>query len=312
MEHLGRSICAETDYDRMFSVKESLKYFIKAASSIPVDKLKAICQVYVRFAFHIGVVQLSLARAQMIDPENLALVAFESPQKSNELQSNLYKARLSAYDFALEALSDAHYLKHQPLPAGRSPIGDPNVYSRMVTDAALASKDAIFHFRLYSWFIENDLRDELLIIDTPFLVPYFKEYVKDNISSWEFLWKYYRSHGQHFKAAVYLRLLAFSESSTISLSRRVEFLALAGINIQATYEDTTVSPGDVALFRQELEKNIKNSQLQKRIQEILKSTEDVEAQVAANNLDRMLLSENDLRDYISNFHFLSIHFSQNN
>ncbi|KAG2195840.1 hypothetical protein INT47_012381 [Mucor saturninus] len=311
MEHLGRSICAETEYDRMFSIKESLKHFNKAASSIPEDKLKAICQVYVRFAFHIGVVQLSLSRAQMLDPDNLALVAFESPQKSNELQSNLYKARLSAYDFALEALSDAHRLKYQPLPAGRSPIGDPNVYSRMVTDAALESKDAIFHFRLYSWFIENNLRDELLIIDTPFLVPYFKEYVKDDVSSWEFLWKYYRSHGQYFKAAVYLRLLAFSESPSISLSRRVEFLALAGINIQVTYEDNTVSPGDVALFRQELEKNIKNSQLQKRVQDILRSTDDVEAQVAADNLDKMLLSENDLKDCISNFHVLSIHLSQN-
>lgn len=309
MEHLKRAMCAESEYDRISSIKESLNYFNKAASSIPTDKMRAICQVYMQFAFHIGVVQLSLSRAQMIDPENLAFSAYESPQKCNASHSNLYNVRLAAYDFALDALKDAHSLKHQPLPATRTPIGDPNVYSRMVTDTALASKDAIFHYRLYSWFIENNLRDELLIIETPFLVTYFKKHVNNEISSWEFLWQYYRRHGHYFKSAQYLHQIAFSRSPAVTLSRRIECLALAFVNIQASDPDSSFTPQQTALFCKELDTNIQNGKLQLRMLEILRSTEGPEAQVAADNLNRALLTEDEIREYISNFRVLSIHLT---
>lgn len=311
MEYLKRSMCAETEYERMLSIKESLKYFNNAASNIPTDKMRAICQVYVQYSFHIGVVQLALSRAQMLDPQNLAFVAFESPQSCNDIQNTLLKARMEAYDFALEALSDAHRLKSQPLPAGRSAIGDPNVYSRMVTDAALQSRDEIFHFRLYRWFMENNLRDELLMIDTPYLVTYFQKYVNDENSSLDFLWKYYRNRHRYYQAAMYLRQLAFSNSPSLQLSQRIEYLALANVNIQAVATDTTISPREAALFCQELNRNINNSNLQQRIQNILRSTEGVEAQVAADALDRVLFNEHELREqYGLRFHVLSNVFSE--
>ncbi|KAG2228604.1 hypothetical protein INT48_003834 [Thamnidium elegans] len=306
MEYLRRALCSEADYERNVSISKSLEYFKMAAGAISVKKMSGICNTYLVYAFHVGIVELALERAQKVDPQNFGFSAFESPHNSDSVKNSLLQSRLESYDFALQALDDAYRLAYQPIPAERTTIEDPNVHFRMVIDTALGSKDELFHFKLYEWFMRNNLENELMSSNASFLVTYFQKYVDNEKNSFNFLWRYYRNRGEFAMAAEYLYKLASSTTSDIDLSERTHYLTFAKINILAAASDQSSPTHYIANLNAVLEESIKVAQLQSRVQSILRSAQGVDAQVAADKLNTQLFTKQELWDqYGSQFQVLT-------
>lgn len=306
MEHIRHVITAESEYEQRVSLQRSLDFFKQAAAIISHQKMEGIRSVYLQYSFHIGLVELALERAQKIDPQNFALLAFKAPQDSDEVKNGFLQARNESYSFALDAVDDAYLLKSNPIPAGRTPVADPNVHFRMVIDAALRSTDMLFHFRLYEWFMRRNLRDELMKTNTPYLVTYFEDYISDEKNSLDFLWQYYRNSGDCAKAAQCLHSLAFSTSNSISLEDRVSYLTLAKVNIQSASSNQFISDYEITKFTEAVEQNLKDALLQLRMRNILNSTQDPEARVAADKLNTYLLTTQELLEqYGSQFQVLA-------
>lgn len=311
MEYLKHVLCSEADYERTSSLKKSLEHFKMAAGTISVKKMAGIRDTYLVYGFHVGLIELALERAQKVDPQNLGLLAFESPHTSDPAKNSLLKSRLDSYDFALEALDDAYRLISQPIPAQRTTIADPHVHFRMVIDTALGSNDTLFHFKLYEWFMRNKLENELMSRNAPFLVTYFQKYVNNEKDSFEFLWRFYRNRDDFYMAAEYLYKLASSITSEIDLSERMHYLTLARVNILAAASNSSRSTRDIAYLNASLEESIRVAQLQSRVQSILKSVQGVEAQVAADKLNSQLFTIQELWDqYGSQFPVLTPVFAE--
>lgn len=308
MEHIKLAVKTETEIDRKTHLKQALDYFKEAADNISVSKFQAICEYLIKYSYHVGIIELALERAHKLDVDGQAVSVYEEKQTGNDAKNAVLRACLESYDFALGALSDVLMFRKHSVPPGRIPIEDPAVYQRIVIDTAIKSRDKLFHYKLYGWFMEKGLKEELLTIETPYLVSFFEKYVTDEETSLGFLWEYYRNRDRYFESAVCLVKLAQSHSPNMLLSARINYLTIASVNAKS---DDNPKPSQ-AIFYSNLDQMLDDGLLQQRVQSILRSADNVEAHLAADQMDKALMSRQELyENYGKKFHVLESVFSEN-
>ncbi|KAI7897767.1 Nup133 N terminal like-domain-containing protein [Cokeromyces recurvatus] len=231
IEFIRRAYKDDSDYERIESLKESLHHFKAAADEISDQKMESICQVYKEQTFHIGIIELALERAQKIDPQQQGILAFEaltarstSTIIHDETSEALMYARLNSYQFIFDALTDFIFNPNKKEPA----VDNATMYAKQVFETMIRNDDKLFHYKLYEWYLERGLMDELLKVDTPYLIPFFEHYVADKEVALTFLWQYYRLKDQYLEAAEYLDSLA--SLPNLSVNDRLQYIALALIN----------------------------------------------------------------------------------
>lgn len=308
MEHIKLAVKAETEFDHKTQLKQALEYFKEAADNISVPKFGAICNFFIERSYHVGVIELALERAHKLDVDNQAVSVYEERQTGNDAKTALLRACLESYDFALTALSDVLMFRNHSVPSERTPIEDPAVYQRNVIDTAIKSRDKLFHYKLYGWFMEKGLKEELLTIETPYLVSFFEKYVTDEDTSLGFLWEYYRNRDRYFESAACLVKLAQSNSPNMLLNSRINYLTIASVNAKSD-----INPGpSQTVFYLKVKQMLDDGLLQQRVQNILRSADTVEAHLAADQMDKMLMSCEELYQlYGKKFHILESVFSEN-
>jgi nuclear pore complex protein Nup155 len=259
-------------------------HFKAAADEISETKMAAVCAVYVQCSFHYGIIELALERAKKQDPQQQGVLAYESPQSRDETNRSLMMARLNTYRFIFEALTDAHKIKQQGVPANRFPIDDVDSYVKNLFELTIQNNDKLLHYQLYDWFMQQNLKDQLLTINTPYLIPYFQEHVHDKAVSLDFLWKYYRQNDRPYDAALCLETLAKLPSASINLDDRLGCLVQALVNARCA-ESINVHG---SVYIQNLENKVQWAQYQLRVRDILRSLGSNEANMAVNELNQTL------------------------
>ncbi|KAK4510664.1 uncharacterized protein ATC70_005096 [Mucor velutinosus] len=297
IEYLRRAMHEETDVERVKSLQNSLYSFKDAAACISDAKLGSICLIYIECSFHTGVLELALERAKQIDPQNKGLAAFESVASLNEIADKLLKARLDTYKHIFNALEDAMQLQAKGVPENRIPIASRYLsgYVSKVFDNAMASNDKLFHYQLYNWFLSHGLESKLLEYETPYLIPYFEQYIPDREKSLGFMYQFYRQKHQYADAFNCLCKLATLPSQVLNLDKRIELLSQAQINAQCGNLDVEAKDFVNGL--------IKVAGMQGRIKAILEgNTDNVEARQAVRELDSRLYTQEQLgKLFISRF-----------
>lgn len=231
------------DYERTTALDKSLDYLKEAAGTITDDKLAEICTQYRYQGYYVGVVKLALERAKQLDPQNQGLTYIEdtgslelpsaSPAPPADSGAHFYQLRLQCYQQILHALTEVRKLQQGGNVRTNSQSirsDNPDAVSAEVLSTALSSDDILFHYTLYQWFLMESKHDsrmlmELLSFDTPYIVPFIKEYV-DVFEGLGFLGEYCRRREQYYEAALYLEALAM-ESPNISNGTRMEYLGKA-------------------------------------------------------------------------------------
>jgi nuclear pore complex protein Nup155 len=153
-----------TEAERDASLQRSLDLFKNVAGNIPQSKLQEICQVYRNLAFSIGAVQLALACARAVDPQNSGTSYFDEGKPTPDPRESTYALRCQCYSCVFALLADAKYLSESRKENVDRSIcrGDPKKYKDTVFGQALASDDRVFHFELYEWFLREGMAQELL------------------------------------------------------------------------------------------------------------------------------------------------------
>lgn len=93
-------------------------------------------------------------------------------------------------------------------------------------ETCFSSKDKYFHYEFYQWFIDQDVSDRLLEINTPFILPFLEENSENNLKLTDLLWLYHAKRENFFAAANILYALAISDFN-LSLQQRIEYLSRA-------------------------------------------------------------------------------------
>ena len=244
-----------------------------------------ICNDYAQQRFHVGCVELPLERAKKIDPQQQGLAYMEAKNPPGDARLQFYQGRMQCYQLVFHALANVKSL----LQSGNTN----EVYVAQVFSTALThNKDKLFHYALYHWFQEKGMMSELLAVDTPYLIPYFKEYV-DEVEGMEFLWQYYRRREQYYEAALYLEALATRPNNGLDLQKRMEHLAMAVVNASCRDSKRQQQQESTQLL-QNLEHRVTVARIQLRLQQTLQSRGGSDNEQGARSLDSQLFDINDL------------------
>ena len=281
---MKRAQKAEAEYERTQALTESLGLFKEAADYLTDEKLTEICNEYNRQRYHIGSVELPLERAKKLDPQQQGLAYMEAKYPPGDPRQSLYQHRIDCYMIVFDSLAAVKQLSES---SGQS---EAKMYAAQVFSAAVSHKDKLFHFALYRWFLDKNMKSDLLSVDTPYLIPYFKEYVNE-VDGMDFLWQYYRRREQYYEAALYLEALA-CRPNEITLSKRVELLALAVVNARCRDPKQQRLQQSTQLL-QNLEHKVSVARIQLRLQQALQSR-GPEGQEGARRLEGELLDITEL------------------
>jgi hypothetical protein len=163
---LAKDVSSEEE--REASLQRSLELFKNVAGIIPYNKLREICLDYRNLGFAVGGIQLALACARAIDPQNSGTSYFDEGKPTPDPREATYSLRCQCYSCVFDLLVDAKYLSEsrKEIVDRRICRGDPIKYKEAVFNQALASDDRVFHFELYEWFLREGMTQELLEVST--------------------------------------------------------------------------------------------------------------------------------------------------
>lgn len=293
VENVRRAQTTESEYERAAALNESLELFKQAADYLTDEKLGEICAEYCRQGYHIGSVKLPLERAKRIDPEGQAQPAPIEGKPADDSRVQLYEARMRCYRHVFNALSKVKKIldsggkveEGQRLPMTKNP----HAYASEVFAAALSYPDKLFHYSLYRWYMDNDMKNELLSVESEYLKPFFTEHL-DEVTGMDFMWQYYRHREKYFEAALYLEALATRSNNGLPLVKRLKYLALAVVNARCR-DPERLELQEALQLLQSLEERVAIGRIQYRIQQALLSRGLEED---ARRLDGELLNLSDL------------------
>lgn len=306
---LAKDVSSEEE--RETSLQRSLELFKNVAGIIPYNKLREICLDYRNLGFAVGGIQLALACARAIDPQNSGTSYFDEGKPTPDPREATYSLRCQCYSCVFDLLVDAKYLSEsrKEIVDRRICRGDPIKYKEAVFNQALASDDRVFHFELYEWFLREGMTQELLevstIIDwvymhnkntiwsnpsffqvnTPYVIPYLRSHGPFFSEKSSLLWQYYRRNGRHDEAAICLKQLATSDAE-IDLNQRVEYLSTAIENARSFKAKSYQT--DITNLLRVLEETMEIAEVQVEIRQVLQQTVDLTGSLA--NINTQLLT----------------------
>lgn len=219
---------------RQQKLSESLVLFQRAAGNIQYDMLNEALIEFVKLKFYPGAVELALTVAQQEDKSNQALGYFKDGKKENDQRKPFFEARYKIYQLIFKIIETADNDVVGSTTSSFISNGDSNA-SKLQSLTRLrdetyfvcySSKEEIFHFCFYDWFVAKGVVNRLMDIETPFILSYLEHKAKTDLQISNLLWSYHEKHGNFYQATTVLFGLAKSDFD-LSLSQRIEFLSRA-------------------------------------------------------------------------------------
>lgn len=93
-------------------------------------------------------------------------------------------------------------------------------------ETCFSSNDRDFHYHFYQWFIDQGVKERLLEINTPFILPFLEERSHNDLGMSDLLWLNFAKKENYFEAANILYGLALSQFE-LNLPQRLEYLSRA-------------------------------------------------------------------------------------
>ncbi|XP_011199843.2 nuclear pore complex protein Nup154 [Bactrocera dorsalis] len=259
-------------------LRTALQLCKDAAPNLP---LQNICQQFSTAGFGEGVIELTATCAAKIDPEEYGIRYYNSDEPTEDTEGyTAYSARMSCYK-EIRSMLETVYQNHcnanetQEFEFQRQ-MCDTNensfsVQIRKLVNLAIQIKDPLLHITIYQWLMAHDMISELLALPEPSLGEFLRRNVVNNpgnLNLVDLLWKYYEKNGRHAEAAHILDNLASTESESISLDQRIEYLARAVMCMRNDSSGFSIANG---ILLKELEDKLEIARVQKCILDTLSS-----------------------------------------
>ncbi|KAF2721474.1 non-repetitive nucleoporin [Polychaeton citri CBS 116435] len=219
---------AQTETGRVL-LNESQRLFSKVAENLPMDILHWAAGQYCIGAFYAGAIQLCLAVADEKDKGKRAASWLRDGSPDGDERRSAHEARKPIYGLIFSIIHDldrATAQTPQTLDGTYTLAAKRRQEAYEVIDG---SDDTVFQTSLYDWYMEVELADRLLDIQSPHAVEYLRRRSRDNRAAADMLWKYFAHHSDYLEAAAVQLDLArgFFE---LNLETRISYLSLARTN----------------------------------------------------------------------------------
>jgi len=210
-------------------LNESLRLFKQVAGSLSFENLQAAVNEFAQLQFFAGAFSLALVVARESDRGNRALSWVKEGKPLPDSREAYYVFRRRCYDIVFRTIdSMREFFKNEPeMIDGR--LTRSATIQQEANDQVNESDDELFHFELYSWYLENQEIDRLLAVDSPFVADFLSKSAENQLQHADLLWQYHARREQFYEAATVQLNLAKS-THDISLARRMEYLSRAKAN----------------------------------------------------------------------------------
>ncbi|EPE06390.1 nucleoporin 170 [Ophiostoma piceae UAMH 11346] len=210
-------------------LSDSLHLFERVAGSLSYANLTSAVAQYVQLKYYAGAIQLCLIVAKEKDRGNAALAWINDGKPDNDPRRAQWEERKRCYDLIHSVLRqlDNDSGAEPELVDGRMTLAATKrmeAYS-VVNDSA----DEVFHFDLYEWYIDEELTDRLLAIDSPHVVTFLQRLASADAKHADLLCRFYTHRSQFFDAAQVQFNLARS-AFDIGIKVRITLLSRAKAN----------------------------------------------------------------------------------
>jgi hypothetical protein len=236
----------------------------------------SIVKEFQKLQYFTSGVSLALAGAEKSDPSGHAFYWKKSGfPLQDEQGKQAFLRRESCYKCALKVLDQ---LYSPEVPTTSCEKEDLEKERMKVVNIMESSKDELFHDSWFKWYISKGMENELLKIQTPF--------PSNKTKRLELLSRDFLENKKYEKAALLLLKLVESESDSIDLSKRVDYLSQA-LEVQVSLENDELlqdiqSKLEVARVQQKVLKELvsiqqetKNESIQQYIQDLNSSLKNV-------------------------------------
>ncbi|XP_048479675.1 nuclear pore complex protein Nup154 [Plutella xylostella] len=223
---------------------EMLQHALKLCMDVaPNVNLPVVCSKLVAAGFFSGVVDLCVACANKLDPQNKAIHYYRSDQPSQDREGHLaYYRRMEIYREvcgALERLYEAQSNgggEARPESALTMSPTQANYQGRKLVWECLSRDDELLHVAVYEWLVTKRLGSELVSLGTAppaSLRTYLQAAARGAppataLHLLDLLWKVLEKSGDHLAAADVLEGLATRPGSGATLEQRISWLS-AGV-----------------------------------------------------------------------------------
>lgn len=201
----------------------------RCAESMEINELKRIVDVMVKLNYQPRTVEFLLRVADGIDKENQAQGYAAEGCRINDPRKKFYEKRISVYNLIFDILKtvDENTSVEQSGSVGKITISSPAMsLKERVYSMILNSNNRFFHYCFYDWLVQNGREDDLLQLDSQFVLSYLKEKAEKSLEASNLLWIYLSKKEHFFEAATVLYALANSDFD-LTLNDRIECLARA-------------------------------------------------------------------------------------
>ncbi|CAH0604650.1 unnamed protein product [Chrysodeixis includens] len=232
--------------------EEMLQHALKLCKDVaPNVNLPLVCAKLVSAGFYTGVVELCVACASKLDPQDKAVHYYKSDQPSQDREGHfIYYRRMEIYREVCSALErlyerSAEASTSEPSPLRTQPNNDSmltmspadaNYQGRKLVWECLSRDDELLHVAVYEWLVSKNLGSELLSLGRAppaSLRTYLAAAARSAgagaaLHLLDLLWKVLEKSGDHLAAANVLEGLATRPGSGATLAQRMSWLS-AGV-----------------------------------------------------------------------------------
>ncbi|KAL8711927.1 MAG: hypothetical protein Q9225_007024 [Loekoesia sp. 1 TL-2023] len=244
----GAEAGAHTDVCRDY-LNESLRLFKQAAGSLSMEQLNWVVGQYIALQFYAGSIQLCLDKAQESDRGNRALTWIQEGRPQGDKRTDAFEGRKKCYDLIHEVILSIEQSRTESPDYVDGHLTLSGKRRNEAADEIDTSDDEVFQTDLYDWYLQNNRAEQLLEVESPYVVTYLERRSSDDIAHADLLWRYYVQNERYQDAAAVQLALAKSKFM-LSLNRRIEYLGNARTNA------STTRPGIVRSTRTEVLREI--------------------------------------------------------
>ena len=206
--------------------------FERAYDSLTFENIENSVNSMLDLEFYTGTVKLLLKLAHNLGNTShhprLEVASAMAVTNDNSIKrAENEQKRLRLYDLIFKVLTRIDYDAARCREGGdQLRINEITSVREATYETCFASQDKSFHYEFYQWFINQNLGDRLLDVNSPFILPFLEEKSENNLSLRNLLWLYHAKRENYYAAANILFSLAISEFK-LELSQRVEYLSRA-------------------------------------------------------------------------------------
>ncbi|KOH00056.1 Nup157p [Saccharomyces eubayanus] len=201
----------------------------RCSESMEINELKRIVDVMVKLNYQPSTAEFLLRVADGIDKENQAQRYATEGCRINDPRKKFYDKRISVYNLIfdiLKTVDENTFIEHSS-SVGKITVSSPAMsLKERVYSTILNSNNGFFHYCFYDWLVQNGRENDLLQLDSQFILSYLKEKAEKSLETSNLLWIYLSKKKHFFEAATVLYALANSDFD-LKLSDRIECLARA-------------------------------------------------------------------------------------